>query len=83
MFTKLKETGVILATFAPSLALAEDGAGTAPTIPNIVDVSTLQQTFVGQASPWILGALGVAISLFCIFFGWRLFRKGSKTGSGG
>ena len=40
-----------------------------------VDASTIASTIGTTISPWVLGAFGIAGTIFAVKFGWRLLRN--------
>lgn len=65
-------------------ALAQEGStGATPTVSTMIDPSTLQSTIVSTLGGWVVIALGIALTVFVVFLGWKALRKGAKTGVSG
>lgn len=72
----MKKTLATLAAFAaPSLALAQETTGGTVTVTPIVDPTTVQSSLITSLTPWLTVGLGIGISVFIVYLGWRLLKR--------
>lgn len=65
----------VAAFAAPAVALAEDSAGGTVTVTPIVDPTTVQSSLITSLTPWLTVGLGIGISVFIVYLGWRLLKR--------
>lgn len=63
-----------VATLSVGSASAQENA-TVEFIDIGVDAGTIAQTIGTTIGPWVLGAFGIAGTIFAVKFGWRLLRN--------
>ena len=63
-----------VATLSVGSAMAQDNAQV-EFIDIGVDAGTIASTIGSTIGPWVLGAFGIAGTIFAVKFGWRLLRN--------
>ena len=58
-------------------AFAEITASKVPAT-EIVDATGFGSSLLESLQPWIVGALGVAVGVLIVYWGWRLFKRFTK-----
>lgn len=73
----MKKVLASLAAFAaPVAALAQEGGnGGTVTVTPIVDPTTVQSSLITSLTPWLTVGLGIGISVFIVYLGWRLLKR--------
>ncbi|MBQ2791018.1 MAG: hypothetical protein IJE97_15385 [Thermoguttaceae bacterium] len=64
-----------VAVVSTGSAFAETTAGSVEFIDIGVDAGTIASTIGTTIGPWVLGAFGIAGTIFAVKFGWRLLRN--------
>lgn len=60
---------------APVLAFAEDAVPQAPTVTTLVDPNQVQAQLTANLSKWVVVGIGIGISVFIVYLGWRLLKR--------
>lgn len=73
----MKKSLSFLAAFAgPAAAFAQEGnTGGTVTVTPIVDPTTVQSSLITSLTPWLTVGLGIGISVFIVYLGWRLLKR--------
>lgn len=73
----MKKLLVSFAAFAaPAAALAQEASnGGTVTVTPIVDPTTVQSSLITSLTPWLTVGLGIGISVFIVYLGWRLLKR--------
>lgn len=73
----MKKLAIALASLSPALAFAQEtgGNGGTVTVTPIVDPTTVQSTLITSVTPWVTVGLGIGISVFVVYLGWRLLKR--------
>lgn len=59
---------------APAAAFAQESSPTVTVTP-IVDPTTVQSSLITSLTPWVTVGLGIGISVFIVYLGWRLLKR--------
>lgn len=71
--------GLVPAALSSAVYAQESSSGAAVTVDSIVDTSQLRSTIITNITPWIAIGLGVAVSLYLVFLGWKKLKSMSKS----
>lgn len=65
----------LAALAAPAAALGQESGNTGVTVTPIVDPTTVQSSLITSLTPWVTVGLGIGISVFIVYLGWRLLKR--------
>lgn len=61
--------------FFGGVVLAQDGGAVAPTVTEIVDPDDIQLSLTTALGQWVTVGIGIGISVFVVYLGWRLLKR--------
>ncbi len=60
---------------APALSWAQEQQNPAVTVTELVDPDQVQAQLTANLSKWIVVGIGIGISVFIVYLGWRLLKR--------